>query len=155
NGWSMNGAIEIDFIFGTGGTLTFNQTSAQTVNNSIVGAGSIIQSGPGKLTLGGQNSFAGTTITNGAVLAITNNNALGQVAGPLIFDGGTLQAGAAGLNIMQQTGITANGGTLDNNGHDLTFSHPNGIGGPGGLTITNSVAGTGATILTAANPYLG
>jgi fibronectin-binding autotransporter adhesin len=78
--------------------------SAITVNASqnyvfggagqLAGATSLTKSGTGKLTLLTSNSFTGGILVNGGTLAITNDNALGNVAAfnatNLILDGGTL-----------------------------------------------------------------
>ena len=78
-GSRLIGNVEID----GGGSITFNQASAQTVSNAITGNGSIIQAGPGKLTFTGANTYTGDTIISGGTLqlgdGITNSVIAGNI----------------------------------------------------------------------------
>ena len=69
------------------------------------------------------------------------------------FDGGTLKAGAAGTLIAANekltTTVSANGGTIDNDGKNITI--PVIMTGAGGMTFT----GTGTTTLSADQSYAG
>ena len=60
----------------------------------LTGAGSIVKSNTGSLTLGTSNSYSGGTFVYGGTLAITNDNNLGAAAGNLTLAGGTLQVNA-------------------------------------------------------------
>ncbi len=53
------------------------------------------------LFLAGSNTLAGTTVSSGATLSVSNNSALGPAAAPLTLAGGTLQLmqGAIGVNL--------------------------------------------------------
>jgi autotransporter-associated beta strand protein len=75
-----------------------------------------------------------------------------RVIGLLTFDGGTLKTDA-GITSSRAVVLTANGGTIDTNGFDSTFSgvFSNGSGTTGGLTKT----GTGTLTLTNADTYRG
>jgi autotransporter-associated beta strand protein len=62
NGTLPSGAVVVD------GTVVFNRTDNVTVATAISGNGSLAQSGSGKVTLTGTNSFLGaTTIANGTL----------------------------------------------------------------------------------------
>jgi outer membrane autotransporter protein len=67
--WTLTGNIRID----GGGSLTFNQTAAQTLDNVIAGNGSINQNGPGRLTLTGLNTYTGATTINAGTLALSGS----------------------------------------------------------------------------------
>src|SRR5205085_4668973 len=73
--WSLAGNIEID----GNGSITFNQATDQTLGNIIAGNGSIIQNGPGTLTLSGANSYTGGTIINAGTLQGTTISLKGNI----------------------------------------------------------------------------
>lgn len=137
-------------------------------NNSIFsgvisGVGSLTNASTGTLTLTGVNTYTGGTIlSNGGILNINSDAALGGTGG-LIFSvsGGTLQVAA---NMTSARAITLTGnGTFDTNGYNLLLS--TGIDGPGALTkigdgiltLTPTVANTytGATWVKAGTLRLG
>jgi autotransporter-associated beta strand protein len=53
--------------------------------------GSLTKTGTGVLTLSGVNTYTGGTTITGGMLAVTNDNNLGDAAGGLTFNGGTLR----------------------------------------------------------------
>jgi outer membrane autotransporter protein len=112
--------------------------------------GSLTKVGTGTLTLSGANTYSGGTNFNGGILAVNIDGNLGT--GPLSFNGGTLEALAAGGGIISSKAITLNigGGTfLADAG---TSSILNGtISGVGSLTKN----GLGVLTLTGANTYSG
>jgi fibronectin-binding autotransporter adhesin len=58
-------------------TLTVGGNNATTsYTGSLTGAGSIVKTGSGRLSLSGSNSYAGTMTVNGGVLAVSSANAL-------------------------------------------------------------------------------
>jgi autotransporter-associated beta strand protein len=86
--WVLDGNISIQ-----ADSLTFSQSSDQTVANVITGAGRLTQSGAGTLTLSGLNTYSGgTTIENGSILSISSNANLGEDSGGVTLLGGTLAA---------------------------------------------------------------
>jgi autotransporter-associated beta strand protein len=106
--------------------------------------------GIGTLTLTGTNTYSGGTNPNGGILAVNSDINLGT--GPLTFDGGTLEALAAGGGIFSSKPITLNsgGGTfLADAGTSSTLSGI--ISGPGAWTKT----GSGTLILSGTNTYGG
>ncbi|OKO85887.1 hypothetical protein AC629_18070 [Bradyrhizobium sp. NAS80.1] len=114
NGSSLTGNIAIN----GAGSITFNQSTAQTLANVIVGNGSIIQNGTGTLTLSGANSYLGGTVIAGGTLRAGNNSALGT--GPV--------------------DMTASGTTLDLNGHTV------GVGGLSGVAGSTVQFGSGSAL---------
>ncbi|HLG49574.1 MAG TPA: autotransporter domain-containing protein [Reyranella sp.] len=145
SGWSLTGNIAIN----GGGSLTFNQSTAQTLTNAITGDGSVIQNGLGTLTLTGANTYSGgTTVTAGLINFAAGNN-LGT--GAITLNGGGLQwATGNTLDISSRlTALGAGGGTVDTNGNNVTFASA--LTGIGSLTK----AGIGTLTLNAANSYSG
>ena len=100
----------------------------------------------------GNFQYGGTLITGGATLDINSQYALGGGdQGPTIFNGGELQyattlaTGAAGtaLDISGQPVTLDGNGTIDVNGHVVTYGSSIGDGGSGQLTVANSGTGGG------------
>ena len=99
--WALTGDIEID----NGGSITFNQPTAETLDNEIIGTGSIVQNGPGTLTLASTNTYSGgTTVNSGATLIGAATDAFGS--GGLTVDGGTVELDGFNENVafLQGTG---------------------------------------------------
>ncbi len=151
-----------------GGSLTFNQTTAQTIFNAITGNGSVIQNGTGTLLLRGASTYTGgTTISSGSTLQVgvatvgtpgaITSSAIGT--GTLTFDGGTLQSGGSSLfdavvvhtngmrppanfTIANAGVINTTGGTIDANGTIFTYSGAIGNGNGNGNGTTGSLTVT-------------
>ena len=169
-GGAAGGNIQIE----SGQTLTVNQSANTSYNGLIRGAGGLEKTGTGALTLGGANTYGGTTLVSGGALIITNSRALGATgaaAGTTVNTGAILRLGGNNLNVGEA--LTLAGGTLDNPagdneysgaitltgtgtlasaaGHTLTVS--GNIGGAGGLSKTG--AGTLTLSGTGDNTYAG
>ncbi|SEO74233.1 autotransporter-associated beta strand repeat-containing protein [Rhodospirillales bacterium URHD0017] len=155
-GSTLNGNLAVQ-----AGSVTFNQSTSQTLNNVITGAGSVIQNGTGMLTLGGVNTYTGGTTINGSTLAVSADNNLGNAAGGLSFNAGTLQL-AAGFSggMTRPVTLNAGGGTINTNGNNLVMSGI--ISGGGGLTkngngiltFQTAMAYTGGTTVNAGTLFL-
>jgi autotransporter-associated beta strand protein len=117
----------------------FNYASSapQTLSGPISGTGTLIQSGPGVLTLSGTNTYAGgTLITNGATLIIDD----GQGSGSL---GGGSYAGAItnyGTFIYASSTNQTLSGAISGTGTLIQR-------GPGTLTLSGANSYTGATVI--------
>ena len=112
--------------------------------------GSLTKVGTGTLTLTGTNTYSGGTNLNGGTLAINSDVNLGT--GALSFNGGTLEALAAGRGIVSGKAITLNsaGGTFAADaGTVSTLSGV--ISGTGSWTMT----GPGTLVLSGMNTYGG
>jgi len=130
------------------GALTTDTDDDSSFSGVISGTGSFTKDGTGTLTLSGNNTYTGGTSINGGVLAINNNSNLGDASGILTFDGGTLRTDA-GIGTVRKVTLGTDGGTIDTNGFDSTFSGV--ISGTGSLTKD----GTGMLTLNKANTYTG
>lgn len=133
-GSSLTGNIEID----GGGSVTFNQSTAQALSNVIAGSGSIIQAGPGTLTLTGTNTYSGATTVSGGTLEI--DGSIANSVSVTVNSGGVLSGTGT---VGPATTTMMSGGTL-----------APGSGAPGS---TMSIAGnlafqSGALYLVALNP---
>ncbi|MBN9541180.1 MAG: autotransporter-associated beta strand repeat-containing protein, partial [Alphaproteobacteria bacterium] len=131
-----------------GGTVHTNGFSSST-SGPIGGSGGLTKIGTGTLTLSGTNTYTGGTFLNAGTLAISVDGNLGDAAGRVTFNGGTLQF-AASTTLANTRPMTMNAdGVIDTNGFDAGIAGV--IGGLGGL-VKN---GTGTLFLAAGNTYLG
>ncbi|MDJ5229407.1 fibronectin-binding autotransporter adhesin ShdA [Salmonella enterica] len=87
------------------------------LKNTLSGSGSLVKTGTGELTLGGDNTYSGGTTIDDGVLIAANVNALG---GGDVYNAGTLKLDAEGefnlANVTTQSGATtelAKGTTLN------------------------------------------
>jgi len=126
-------------------------TGSNTANTTPVYATGTVILNYANLTAG-NSQFGGTIILGGATLNINSEYDLGGIdQGPTTFNGGTLQyaatlaTGAAGaaLDISAQPVTLTGNGTIDVNGHVVTYANSIGNGGSGQLIVTNSTAGGG------------
>ena len=102
--------------------LTYAVDADQTVANAIGGTGSITQKGPGKVTLSGANTYAGTTNAEAGTLAAGSATAFGTST-VSISSGATLDIGNYAVNnavnvkagtadALSTGAITSNGGSI-------------------------------------------
>src|SRR5690606_38268063 len=61
-----------------------------TIDSDLTGAAQLVKADLGTLILSGVNSYAGGTAINGGTLQIASDGNLGDAAGGIGFDGGTL-----------------------------------------------------------------
>src|SRR5271165_7228638 len=132
-------------------TFEIDNASATTeVTGTISGTGGLTKTGSGALVLIGINTYTGGTNLNGGVLAVDNDGNLGS--GALSFNGGTLEALAAGGGITSSKAVSLNagGGTFSADaGTNSTLSGA--VGGAGSFTKN----GSGTLSLTGTNTYSG
>ncbi|WP_246681601.1 autotransporter-associated beta strand repeat-containing protein [Mesorhizobium sp. B2-4-3] len=132
-----------------GGTFDTDSATSLALNGAVSGAGALTKEGGGTLVLSGANSYQGGTVINGGTVQITADANLGNAAGKVTFDGGTLyQQGAASIVTSRDATLQAGGGTFQ---IDSTVQWEGSVGGAGALTKT----GAGALILGADNSYAG
>jgi len=90
-------------IGGAGSRIVFNRSDAVTVNGLITGDGSLVQQGPGTLTLNASNTITGsTTVSNGTLVVASSVN------GDLNVNGGTLAVGGLSTAASIHVGLTLN-----------------------------------------------
>jgi autotransporter-associated beta strand protein len=144
-------------------TLTVSPTSADSYSGLITGNLALAMSGTGTLTLGGTNTYTGTTTITNGTLSISSDANLGTAPGSatpadLVINGGTLQA-TASFTLNSNRGIAlgpssgSGTGTIDvTSGISLTYG---GIvannGGTGSLTQVD----TGTLVLSGVNTFGG
>jgi len=114
------------------GSVTFSATKNYTLGGSgaLTGAMTLAKSGGGTLTLSTTNNFSGTTIVSNGALIV--NGSLSQSA-VTVLNGATLGgSGSLGLAPVLNSGAYLSPG--------------NDVGGPGTLTISNSLTESGGVI---------
>tara|TARA_R110002096_G_scaffold147220_11_gene306938 strand:+ start:6505 stop:13509 length:7005 start_codon:yes stop_codon:yes gene_type:complete len=80
-----------------GSTLTFANTTEQTIAGTVEGSGSLVASNTANLFLSGANTYAGgTTLTDGSQLTASNTSALGSGTATLTGTGVSLIFGVDG-----------------------------------------------------------
>ncbi|WP_269475643.1 autotransporter-associated beta strand repeat-containing protein [Variovorax sp. WDL1] len=129
------------------------QTDAALASTGVVsGAGGLIKSGSGTLTLTGTNTYSGGTTIAGGELSVSADANLGAASGALSFDGGILQVTDAAFSSTARTiQMSANGGGFNIVQPFGTFSVGQVLTGDGGLTKK----GAGTLVLSGANSYAG
>ncbi|HTV71703.1 MAG TPA: autotransporter domain-containing protein [Rhizobiaceae bacterium] len=148
SGWGLNGGINV----GGAGLLTFDQATNVLVANVISGNGGIAKDGAGALELTGTNTYAGGTSVLGGELQVSDDANLGDAAGGIVLDGGTLTVlGAAFTNTNRAVTVGNGDGTLFIDDSFNTFTLDSVVTGNGALIKD----GNGELILTGNNTYLG
>ena len=147
----------------TGDTLTFTGPQAivqvgdgsaagagyvATIDAALGGTGQLVKTDAGTLVLGGANNYTGGTLINGGMIRISSDANLGDAAGGLGLDGGTLNS-TGDIAFTRTVTLTGAGTFLTDAGTTLTLGGL--ISGAGALTKN----GTGALVLTADSGYTG
>ena len=133
-------------------SVVFDQGTVGTYAGVMSGTGSLTKQGTGTLTLSGTNTYLGGTSINGGTLSVGADINLGNTAGGLTFDNGTLQT-TSGFTTNRGVTLNAGGGTVDTNGNNNTLSGViSGTGsltkqGAGTLTLSNTNTYTGGTTI--------
>ena len=118
-----------------GGILAFNRSDAYSVSNSVSGSGSVQQTGSGTTILSGNNSYSGGTSLNAGTVQIASDSNLGDTAGQLTFDGGSL-AVTSGVTLARGVSVDAGGGTLAQGAIAVQINGA--FGGSGNLSKTGA-----------------
>ena len=131
---------------------SLNASDDTTYNGIISGAraAGLTKTGRRKLTLGGANTYAGTTLVEGGTLAVSNNLALGLTGAGnnTIVSNGAILALSSATSINVGEALTLNaGGTLGNllNG-DNTYSGQITLGGAATSTTNHTIQSTAGTL---------
>lgn len=88
------------------GTLIFNRSDNVSFLGPISGTGSLLQQGSGRLTLGGTNSYQGSTTINAGTVALGASGSISNSAVIVVAAGATLDVSAV-------SGFTLNGGLVN------------------------------------------
>lgn len=147
---SSFGSARILTLEANGGALEVDPGTTLSWNAVLDGPGALTKLGDGTLILAGVNTYAGDTTVSAGTLAIASDASLGDPAGALRLDAGTLRADAAfSLSAARDLQLGAGNGTIDTQGFTLVAAH--GLDGPGGLVKR----GGGTLVLAADSGYLG
>ncbi|MCB4916925.1 autotransporter-associated beta strand repeat-containing protein, partial [Brucella intermedia] len=134
------------------GVLIFNRSNSMAVSGIISGTGNVVQQGSGTTVLTSDNTYSGGTILDGGTLSVSREANLGDTAGALSFNGGTLQITGTDF---QSTGRTITWGS-EGGGFDIAdagnvFTVGQNLGAGGALTKK----GAGMLVLSGKNTYKG
>jgi fibronectin-binding autotransporter adhesin len=138
----------------SGGTLSASTGITLTYNGLLSGAGALSVAGGGKVSLGGANTYLGGTTLIGGTLSVLTDSSLGDTAGTLTLQGGTLEtrSSSAAMRDVVLNGTGGNlaqaaGATLIHSGQ-FTGTGALTVSGPGTLKLTNSANSySGGTML--------
>lgn len=131
-----------------GGAFAPSAGTTLTHNGVISGAGQLTMAGPGTLILTGANSYEGGTRLDAGILQIAAGNNLGDEAGGLTFNGGTL-AVTASFDMDRAVTLQADGR------FDIAADTRLGLGGTVEGTGDLVKFGAGTLALTGTNFYAG
>jgi len=139
-----DGALRID---GADSVIRVDPDVTAAITAPITGAGGLVKTDTGTLVLSGENTYAGGTRIDLGTLQVAADANLGDAAGGLAFDGGTLQTTAA-FDSARDVDLQAGGGTF------LTDA---GLGLAGAITGVGTLTkdGEGTLTLAGANTYTG
>ncbi|MBN7134991.1 hypothetical protein A7A76_09515 [Lysobacter enzymogenes] len=132
-----------------GGTLEQAAGTTLTFDGTIAGVGALTKRGDGTLVLTRDNAYGGGTLIDAGVLQIASDTSLGDAAGALGLDGGSLRT-TADVASARATTLGANGGAFEQ-ADGTTLSLSGGIAGAGALTKQ----GAGTLVLTADTTFAG
>lgn len=136
--------------------LTLEGTQSGTFSGTISGTGGISRTGTGTLTLQGGNSYTGSTLVSGGVLAIGNASALGGTAGETtVSSGGSLDL-SGGISVsgealtLSGTGTGGQGALSNSSGNNvyggaITLAGSATIGASGGTLQLDTPTGNAVT----------
>ena len=146
-----SGSITGDIV--DNGVLVVNRSGTISFDGAISGTGALNKLGSGLLTLTGANSYAGGTLVDSGTVQISSDANLGDAAGALSLQGGTLQAGASFTSARTILLGSSDSNSIDTQGFDITLA---GIVGDGPNNSSGNFVnklGVGTLTLTGANTY--
>ncbi|MGK6353839.1 autotransporter-associated beta strand repeat-containing protein [Sphingomonas sp. DT-207] len=135
------------------GALVVNRSGALTLDGTISGSGSLTKTGSSVLTLTGTNSYSGGTLVDSGTVQISSDANLGDVAGTLSLQGGTLQAGASFTSARNILLGSPDSNSIDSQGFDVTLTGTIGDGPNNSAGNFVNKLGSGTLTLTGTNTY--
>lgn len=139
--FALGGSDTVASISGAGNitlgsnTLTFGDSTNQTVSGTISGTGALVKNGGGAITLSGNNAYSGGTTISTGTIKIGDNNALGT---------GSLKLGVSGTTAsITFTSTDSTDRTISNSLTTFAGSNWNttfGSAGTGNLTFGNTTS---------------
>ncbi|APY16092.1 autotransporter outer membrane beta-barrel domain-containing protein [Brucella sp. 10RB9214] len=120
-----------------------------TINSELTGNSRLVKSDLGTLVLGATNTYTGGTSINTGTLQISSNKNLGEAAGDISMNGGTLHT-TSDIEIDRATVLENLGGTIKTD-DGTTLDYIANIDGSGSLTKT----GSGTLVLHRKSTYTG
>lgn len=136
------------YVLNATGTLNIDFPTTLTVNGTVSGSSVLAKTGGGTLVLGGSSSYSGgTTIVLGTIVVGADNN-LGNSAGTLTFNAGTLETTAT-FTSTRPVVLTATGTIQTDSSTTLTLN--------GTISSTGSLSkiGAGTLVLGGSSSYSG
>jgi fibronectin-binding autotransporter adhesin len=138
--------------------LAYARSDSLTVNNTISGTGSVMQTGGSTLTLGGANTFTGNVVvTNGSTLIVGSSSALGGGSGSIVVaNGSTLDInGNYGSKpvVVSGSGVGGNGAITDSGGAVYGYTSSVTLSGDTTFAMPNRWDLSDATLGTGGNAY--
>ncbi|WP_417774249.1 beta strand repeat-containing protein, partial [Stappia sp.] len=157
DGYTLSGGtLNIAPASGTTGTINVDAGVSTEIASQVAGPGDLEKVGAGTLVLSGSNTYTGDTILTAGTLTAKDDGSLGDLSSAIVFNGGTLQAGAdfsataramninnyksAKINVADPAKSFTASGVISGNG-DLVKT------GAGKLILTGNNTYSGTTIL--------
>ncbi|UIJ44831.1 autotransporter-associated beta strand repeat-containing protein [Sphingomonas cannabina] len=135
------------------GALVVDRSGTLNLDGTISGTGSLTKRGSGVLTLTGINSYSGGTLVDSGTVQISSDANLGDVAGTLSLQGGTLQAGASFTSARDILVGSPDSNRIDTQGFDVTLTGTIGNGANNQAGNFLDKIGSGTLTLTGVNTY--
>lgn len=156
-----------------GGPITFNGAGNLFISSVISGTGSLTKLGDGTLTLGGSNTYTGTTTIAQGTLAADSIvvggmiSSLGNATSAIILGDassrGTLRYSGTSATFTRGVSVNSGGGQIEVatssqvlaiDAGDVNLAGDLTLGGAGGASISSDISGTGSLSKTGAGSLL-
>lgn len=156
-GYTIDGSNSLKFVNSGTGSLSGGQiqvvsAGSATINATVAGTVGLTKLGGGALTLGGTNTYTGSTTITSGTLAVSSDANLGAASGTVTMNGGLLQInGTSFTTTTRPFDLGAGGGNLLIFDPTNTFTLSTIVQGGGRFTKS----GAGTLVLEGANAYNG